>query len=186
MLMPLSLREWVPRTTSFGLSWAPLEMDLSAVYGAYPADGHGRPAYEPKMMVAFTLYAYASGNRSSRAIERACTEDVAYRVSAQSCARSFDDRGVPKASRVRAGGPVLRRFFAVRRGRALEVGVVAVDGTKVPANASNHNNVDYERMAREILAEAERIDAKKMSSTGRARRRAARGAAHSRRDAAPL
>jgi transposase len=49
-------------------------------YGAYQVDGRARPAYEPAMMVALILYAYARGSRSSRAIERACVEDVAYRV----------------------------------------------------------------------------------------------------------
>ena len=56
------------------------EMDLYAFYRAYRADGHGRPAYEPAMMVALILYAYARGNRSSRGIERDCQEDVAYRI----------------------------------------------------------------------------------------------------------
>jgi transposase len=80
-LMPPSLREWVAEDH---LVWTVLdavaEMDLGAFYRAYRADGHGRPAYEPSMMVALLLYAYARGNRSSRAIERACVEDVAYRV----------------------------------------------------------------------------------------------------------
>ena len=71
--MPPSLREWLPQDH---LAWtildAVLEMDLSAFYGSYRADGHGRPAYEPSMMVALLLYAYAHGNRSSRGIERAC------------------------------------------------------------------------------------------------------------------
>jgi transposase len=53
------------------------ELDLSAFYAGYRADGHGRPAYEPSMMVALLLYAYARANRSSRGIERACVEDVA-------------------------------------------------------------------------------------------------------------
>jgi transposase len=56
------------------------EMDLSAFYAAYRQDGHGRAAHDPAMMVALLLYAYALGGRSSRAIERACVEDVAYRV----------------------------------------------------------------------------------------------------------
>ena len=55
-------------------------IDLSAFYGAYRVDGHGRPAYEPSMMVGLLLYAYARGNRSSRGIERARVEDVACRV----------------------------------------------------------------------------------------------------------
>src|ERR687884_1511514 len=55
-------------------------MDLGAFYAAYRQDGHGRAAFEPSMVVALLLYAYARGIRSSRAIERACEEDVAFRV----------------------------------------------------------------------------------------------------------
>ena len=55
-------------------------MDLEAFYGAYRADGRSRPPYDPAIMVALLLYAYARGIRSSRVIERACEEDVAFRV----------------------------------------------------------------------------------------------------------
>jgi len=82
-LMPPSLLDWVPEDH---LAWTILasveEMDLSAFNADYRADGHGRPAYDPRMMVALLLYAYAKGNRSSRGIERACSEDVAYRLRA--------------------------------------------------------------------------------------------------------
>ena len=80
-LMPPSVRESVPEGH---LVWTVLdavgELDLSAFYAAYRSDGHGRPAYEPGMMVALLMYAYARGNRSAGGIERACIEDVAYRV----------------------------------------------------------------------------------------------------------
>jgi hypothetical protein len=80
-LMPPSLRDWVPEGH---LVWTVLdavaELDLSAIYADYRDDGRGRPAYEPSMLVALLLYAYARRNRSSRGIERACIEDVAYRV----------------------------------------------------------------------------------------------------------
>jgi len=56
------------------------ELDLAAFYGAYREDGHGRAAHHPAMMVALLVYAYAIGVRSSRAIERRCREDVAFRV----------------------------------------------------------------------------------------------------------
>ena len=73
LLMPPSLRDWLPENH---FAWTILgsveEMDLSAFYAYYRAGGHGRPAYDPAMMVALLLYAYARGNRSSRAIERAC------------------------------------------------------------------------------------------------------------------
>ncbi|HEY4828600.1 MAG TPA: transposase, partial [Solirubrobacteraceae bacterium] len=56
------------------------EMNLDAFYGAYRANGQGRAAYDPSMVIALLLYGYAMGNCSSRGIERACVEDVAYRV----------------------------------------------------------------------------------------------------------
>src|SRR3954465_11502319 len=80
-LMPPDLREWLPENH---LAWFVLEaveeMDLWPFYAAHRVDGKSRPAYEPAMMVALLLYAYARGIRSSRLIERACVEDVACRV----------------------------------------------------------------------------------------------------------
>jgi transposase len=80
-LMPPLVTDWVPEDH---LVWTVLEavgeLDLSAFYADYRQDRHGRPAYEPSMMVALLLYAYTRANRSSRRIERACLEDVAYRV----------------------------------------------------------------------------------------------------------
>ena len=81
LLMPVSLREWLPENH---LAWFVLaaveELDLSAFYAAYRQDANGRPAHDPAMMVALLLYAYSRGQRSSRVIERACVEDVAFRV----------------------------------------------------------------------------------------------------------
>ena len=80
-LLLLDVREWLPADH---LAWfvidAVADMDLSAFYAAYRADGHGRAAYEPSLMVALVLYAFATRQRSSRAIERHCRQDVAYRV----------------------------------------------------------------------------------------------------------
>jgi transposase len=71
LLLPPSLREWRPEEH---LAWFVLdaveEMDLGVFYAAYRADGHGRAAHDPAMMVALLLYAYAVGERSSRAVER--------------------------------------------------------------------------------------------------------------------
>jgi hypothetical protein len=79
--MPRSLREWLPEDH---LAWfvvdAVEEMDLDAFYADYRVDGHGAAAYEPSMMVALLLYAYATKQRSSRAIELHCRQDIAYRV----------------------------------------------------------------------------------------------------------
>jgi transposase len=80
-LLPPDVREWLP---DGHLAWFILstvgELDLADFYAAYRVDGHGRAAYEPSMMVALVLYAYARGMRSTRAIERACEEDIAFRV----------------------------------------------------------------------------------------------------------
>src|SRR3954463_4857017 len=80
-LMPPDVREWLPPTH---LAWfvidAVAEMDLDAFYAGYRVDGRCRPPYDPAMMVALLLYAYARGIRSSRVIERGCDEDVAFRV----------------------------------------------------------------------------------------------------------
>ncbi|MGH2745379.1 MAG: transposase, partial [Thermoleophilaceae bacterium] len=80
-LMPPSLREWLPEDH---LAWFMLEsveeLDLGHFYADYRSDGHGRAAYEPSMMVALVLYAYATKQRSARAIERHCRQDIAYRV----------------------------------------------------------------------------------------------------------
>jgi transposase len=80
-LLPPDVRDWL---AADHLAWfvidAVAQMDRSAFYAAYRADGHGRAAYEPSMMVTVVLYAFATGVRSSRAIERHCRQDVAYRV----------------------------------------------------------------------------------------------------------
>src|SRR5215208_5983912 len=170
-LMPPSLREWVPEDD---LVWTVLdavaEMDLGAFYASFRADGHGRPAYEPSMMVALLLYAYARGNRSSRAIERACVEDVACRVVA---ANLVPDHSTIADFRVRHDAALAEVFTGVlglcRRAGLVSVGVVAIDGTKVAANASREANRSYEQIAREILAEAAETDRREDELYGEAR-----------------
>src|ERR1019366_8168987 len=160
MLMPLSLLDWVPEDhVVWTIVGAVNRMDLSAFYAAYRADGHGRPAYEPKMMVALTLYAYARGNRSSRGIERACVEDVVYRVVTAN--RAPDHSTIAefrKRHEIALAGLFTDVLSLCGEAGLVNVGVIAVDGTKVHASASNHATRDYEQIAREILAEADRID----------------------------
>jgi transposase len=170
-LMPPSLLEWVPGDH---LVWTVLdavaEMDLGAFYASYRADGHGRPAYEPSMMVALLLYAYARGNRSSRALERACVEDVAYRVVAGNL---VPDHSTIAEFRVRHEAALAELFTGVlglcRRAGMVSVGVVAIDGTKVAANASREANRGYGQIAREILAEAAETDRREDELYGEAR-----------------
>jgi transposase len=80
-LLPLDLRDWLP---AGHLAWFVLDvvdqLDLAPFYRAHRNDGHGHPAYDPKTLLGVLLYAYAIGVRSSRQIQRRCTEDLAFRV----------------------------------------------------------------------------------------------------------
>jgi transposase len=134
-------------------------MDLAAFYAAYRVDGHGRAAHDPAMMVALLLYAYATGERSSRRIERRCIEDVATRVI---CANQAPDHTTIARFRQRHETALAGLFGEVlglcAEAGLVQVGVVAIDGTKVHANASERATCDYEQIAREILGEADAVD----------------------------
>jgi transposase len=160
LLLPPDLRDWLPEGH---LAWFVLavveEMDLYAFYRSYRHDGHGRPAHDPQMMVALLLYAYCKGQRSSRVIERECMEDVAYRVIA---ANQCPDHTTIARFRQRHEDAIAGLFGEVlslcAEAGLVGVGVIAVDGTKVHANASQHAARDYEQIAKEILDEAAEID----------------------------
>jgi transposase len=170
-LMPPSLRDWLAVDH---LVWTVLEsvdeMDLTAFYAAYRADGHGRPAYDPSMMVALLLYAYSQANRSSRRIERECREDVAYRVIAANRAPDHSTIAEFRCRHERAIADLFGEVLGLCRAAGMvNVGVIAVDGTKVHANASNMANRDYRQIALEILKEADRIDREEDELYGEAR-----------------
>src|SRR4051812_3685360 len=161
LLLPPSLREWLPEEH---LAWLVLEavdeLDLRAFYGAYRQDGHGRAAFEPAMMVALLVYAYAVGVRSSRAIERHCWEDVAFRVIAANLVPDHATIARFRARHELAIGELFGQVLALcARAGLVRVGVVAVDGTKIAANATHHATRSYEQIAREILEEAAALDA---------------------------
>src|SRR5919205_1983745 len=155
-LLPPDVRDWLAQDH---LAWFVIdavgEMDLDAFYAAYRVDGRCRPPYDPAMMVALLLYAYARGIRSSRVIERACEEDVAFRVIAaqQRPDHATIARFVANHQDAIAGLFSEVLTLCARNGLA-KVGVIAVDGTKVQANASRNENLDYEQIAHEILEEA--------------------------------
>jgi len=160
LLMPPSLREWLPEDH---LAWFILgtveELDVAPFYAAYRADGHGRAAHDPAMMLGVLLYAYCKGLRSSRVIERACVEDVGFRVIA---ANQAPDHTTIARFRARHQAALSQLFSDVLSLCAdaglVESRVVAIDGTKVRANASMDANGSYEQIAREILEEARRTD----------------------------
>ena len=157
LLSPPSVRDWLPEDH---FAWFVLaaveELDLAVFYAAYRADGHGRATHDPGMMVALLLYTYARGQRSSRGIERGCIENVAYRVIA---ANQVPDHCTIARFRQRHQEALAGLFGEVlglcARAGLVQAQIIAVDGTNVHANASQHANRDYEQLAREILEEAE-------------------------------
>jgi transposase len=159
-LLPPDVREWLPADH---LAWfvidAVAEMDLSAFYAAYRADGHGRAAYEPSLMVALVLYAFATRQRSSRAIERDCRQDVAYRVISGNLVPDHATiaRFICRHEQALADlfGDVLR---LCDRAGLVKPGVVSIDGTRIAGNASPEVNHSFDQIAREILAEARATD----------------------------
>jgi transposase len=160
LLLPPSLREWLPEDH---LVWFVLDavdaMDLRSFLAGYREDGWGRAAHDPAMMVALLVYAYAIGERSSRRIERRCSEDGAVRVIT---AHQAPDHTTIARFRQRHERPLGELFGDVlelcAEAGLVHVEVIAVDGTKVHANASQHANRDYEQIAREILEEAAETD----------------------------
>jgi transposase len=174
LLLPPSLREWVAEDH---LVWFVLDavdaIDLDGFYAEYRDDGWGRAAFDPKMMVALLLYAYAVGERSSRRIERRCREDVAFRVI---CANRVPDHATVARFRVRHEQALAATFTQVlalcARAGLVSVGVVALDGTLVSGNASPGATRTYAAIRDEveaILEQAAEADAAEDEQFGDAR-----------------
>src|ERR1022692_3087036 len=160
LLMPPSLVDWV---ADDHLVWTVLgaveRMDLDGFYAAYRANGQGRAAYDPEMMVALSLYAYSRGNRSSRGIERACREDVTYKlITAMAVPDHSTIADFRRPHRVAVAELFVGVLALCREAGLVSVGVIAIDGTKIKANASRDQNRSYASIVSEILDEAEQTD----------------------------
>jgi transposase len=163
LLLPPDLGEWLPagHLARFVIETVE-QLDLAGVYAYYRRDGVGRPAHDPGMMVALLLYAYAVGVTSSRRIERECVEDVAFRVIS---ANRQPDHSTVARFLVRHRDAIEGLFCEVlvlcRRAGMVRVGTVAVDSTKLAANASLAQNRTLEGLeaeARRIIEEAIETD----------------------------
>jgi transposase len=145
------------------------QFDLSEFEAVYRGDGRGGAAYQPRVIVGLLLFAYCEGVKSSRAIERRCVRDVAYRVLA---GNRVPDHATIARFRDRHQAGLAAVFVQVLRLCAqaglVRVGVVALDGTKLPANASSARNYNAERaekaierletQIKELLVEAAAVD----------------------------
>lgn len=174
LLLPPSLRDWLGEDH---VVWFVLDavetMKLSEFYAVYRADGHGRAAHDPAMMVALLLYSYACGERSSRAIERRCREDVPTRVI---CATRVPDHTTISRFRARHEAALARLFTQIlgmcARAGLVSVGIVALDGTAISADASREATRSHESIRQEVermLGEAAEVDAREDELYGEAR-----------------
>jgi len=181
--LPPSLEDWLPEGHLARFVAEVVEtLDLSAIYAVYEAgDGRGMAAYDPRMMVRLLIYGYCRGVASSRRIERATYEDVAFRYLA---ADQHPDHDTIATFRKEQLGNLSKLFVEVLRlcqqAGLVKLGQVALDGTKVKANASKHKAMSYERMGeaekkleaevKALLQEAARVDAEEDAKYGKGRR----------------
>jgi len=184
LLLPPALQDWLPEDhlAYFISDVVDHALDLTPILAAYATgDGRGQPPYHPALLVKLLVYAYCLGKPSSRQIERATYEEVPYRVLA---ANQHPDHDTLAAFRQTHLPPLARLFLQVlhlcQRAGLVKLGHVALDGTKILANASKHKAMSYGRMPEAerkleqeiaaLLAEAQRVDAAEDARYGKGRR----------------
>ncbi|HEY3160662.1 MAG TPA: IS1182 family transposase [Vicinamibacterales bacterium] len=178
LLFPPSPRDWLPEGhLAFFIADTVAALDLQAFYVPYEGDGRRNQPFDPQMMVTVLLYAYATGTFSSRRIARKLEEDVAYRVLA---AGNFPAHRTIAEFRQQHLAAFEALFVQVvqiaREAGVVQLGALAVDGTKVKANASKHKAMSYGRMRDEearlreqiaaLTAQAEASDAAEDAALG--------------------
>ena len=161
LLMAPVLSEWVPEGDLAHFVSDVVEsgtLDLSAIYASYE-DERGFPPYDPRLMIKLLIYGYANGVMSSRKLEAATFRDVAVRMLCADQHPDYRSIAVPQAAPASAQRTVRADAAVVQAGQARRAGSLALDGTKVRANASRHKAMSYERMVKkEQQLEAEIAD----------------------------
>lgn len=183
LLLPPDMREWLPEGhLALFILDVVAELDLSKFYAVYDAkDARGRAGYHPAMMVTLLVYAYCVGKPSSRRIERATNEDVAFRVLSGNQHPDHDSIASFRKQHLDALAGLFMQVLRLCQAAGLvKLGHIAIDGTKIKANASKHKAMSYDRMneaekklegeIQGLLAEAERIDAEEDAQYGKGKR----------------
>jgi len=177
-LFPPSPRDWLGEDhLVYFLTDAVAEMDLRPIYGHYEGEGRGQPPFHPRMMVSLLLFCYCTGTFSSRRIMSRCGTDVACRVIVGNDIPNFRTISDFRKIHLTALEGLFVEVLKLCRAAGLaKVGRVALDGTKVKANASRHKAMSYERMQQEekrlkeeiakLLAEAESTDQREDAEHG--------------------
>src|SRR4029453_10660648 len=151
-LLPPDLRDWLPDAH---LAWFILDvidqLDLAPFYRAHRADGHGHPAYDPETLLGVLLYGYCLGVRSSRQLERRCHEDIAFRVLAANQAPDHVTIARFRARHEQAlAGFLVDSLKLCAAAGMVRVGTLALDGTKLAANASDKANRTHDKLEAEV------------------------------------
>jgi transposase len=148
LLMPPSLHDWLPeKHLARFIVDVVEELELGSIYGSYEGDGRGLAAYQPAMMVRLLLYGYCTGVVSSRKMERATHEDVAFRYLSADAHPDHDTISSFRKRHLEAlGGLFVQALRLCQKAGLVKLGHVAIDGTKVKANASKHKAMSYDRM----------------------------------------
>jgi transposase len=180
LLFPPSLHDWLPdgHLARF-LVDVVSALDLDSIYSSYrEKDGRGQAAYAPEMMVRLLLYGYANGVYSSRKIETRTYEDVAFRYLAGDQHPDHATLAEFRKRHLRAlAGLFTQALLLCAKAGLVKLGHVAVDGTKIKANASKHKAMSYKRMTetearleqeiKELLRQAEETDAAEDAQYGK-------------------
>ena len=184
LLLPPALQDWLPEghLALFISDVVDEALDLAPILATYETgDGRGQPPYHPALMVKLLVYAYCTGKPSSRQIERATYEEVPYRVLAADQHPDHDTLAAFRQQHLEAlAGLFLQVLDLCRRAGLVMLGHVALDGTKVLANASKHKAMSYGRMSEAerkleaevaaLLAQAQQVDAAEDAQYGKGRR----------------
>jgi transposase len=181
-LLPPNLREWLPENhLAYFVSDVVDQLDLSAMHAVYGEEQRGQPPYDPRMMTKLLVYGYCVGVFSARKIQQRVSEDIAFRVLA--AGNEPDFRTISDFRKIHL--ETLEGFFEqvlqiVLEAGAMKIGRVALDGTKMKANASKHKAMSYDRMqeqqrairaqVKQLLAQAEAADAEEDARYGKDQR----------------
>jgi transposase len=169
-LMPASLHDWLPQGhLAYFVSDVVDHLDLSSITERYESEERGYPPYHPKMMVKVLLYAYCIGVPSSRKIAKRLQEDIAFKVLAANNTPDFRTISDFRKEHLKALAALFLQLLKLcQKAGLVKLGHVALDGTKIKANASKHKAMSYKRMkeeevrlegeVRDLLKRAEETD----------------------------
>ena len=178
-LLPPSLKEWLPEGhLAYFVSDVVDELDLGEIERTYSAKLQGQPPYHPAMLVKLLFYAYCMGIPSSRKIEKETYEDIAFRILAAAYHPDHDTIADFRKNHLGAlKGLFLQILILCKEAKLVKLGHVALDGTKIKANASKHKAMSYGRMhekekelqrqVEELLRKAESVDAEEDKRYGK-------------------